>query len=91
MIKKTDEFKGDSYIVDIVPPAKSLPYPAIYVAKRKKVRERGKVAEEQGTGGFLKIDANAFDDIKLDETARKIGRAILDDSEIVRNFKVYAV
>ena len=88
MGQKIEHFKSDSYVVDIIPYAGEADFPAIYVARRKKLRERGKLAEEQGTGRFLKIDSVAFNDINLDETACKIGRAILDDSEIVQDFKL---
>jgi len=80
------EFKGDSYVVDVIPPAESAPYPMIYVCPRKKIRERGKLALDSGKEKFLSVSASSFDPTNMDETARKIGRAILDDSQIIRNF-----
>ncbi|MGA2368670.1 MAG: hypothetical protein ABSF74_08920 [Dehalococcoidia bacterium] len=77
--------KGDSYIVDIIPPSKSTPYPAIYVCRRRKRHIWGTVAEEPGTGRFLNIRREQFKN-DLDEIARVIGRSILDNSDIIKKY-----
>ena len=81
------EFKGDSFVVDIIPPAKTAPYPMIYVCPRKKSREKGKLALDSAREKFLKVSPGSFDTLNIDETARQIGKAILDDSEIIRNWR----
>ena len=81
------EFKGDSFVVDIIPPAKTAPYPMIYVCPRKKSREKGKLALDSAREKFLKVSPGSFDTFNIDETARQIGKAILDDSGIIRNWR----
>jgi len=85
MRQKIKEFKGDSYVIDVIRPAKTVPFPAIFISRRKKKRRRGELALEPGK--FLKVSSRDFDPPNIDETARQIGRAILDDSEIVRDYR----
>jgi len=80
------EFKGDSFIVNITPPSTTFPWVTIY--KRRKRRRLGEIAEEkmgeaskQGFGS-----KHAFDTSNIDDTARKIGRAILDHSDIIHQW-----
>ncbi|MBA7693067.1 hypothetical protein ES703_101642 [subsurface metagenome] len=84
MGQKIKEFKCDSYVVDVIRPAKTVPFPAIFISRRKKKRRTGELALEPGE--FLKVSSHDFDPPNIDETARQIGRAILDDSDIVRDF-----
>ena len=78
-------FSGDSYIVDITPPGTSFPW--VKVVRRKKIRLWGRIAgdEEIRAPGFGNMDV--FDEPTIDDTARQIGRAILDDSEIIRDYR----
>lgn len=85
MAVKIVSHKGDSYLVDIIPATKSTPYPAIYVCRRQKMREPGKVSEEPGSGKFLNLSRKQFNQNNLDDIAQLIGRAILDQSEIIKN------
>jgi hypothetical protein len=80
------EFKGDSYIVDIIPLAKTAPYPMIYICPRKKFRQKGQVALDSTKERFLPVSATSFNFNNLDNIAREIGRAILNDSKIVQDF-----
>ena len=82
------EFLGDSYVVDIIRPAKTVPFPGIYIGRRRKKRRRGQLAEDRGD--FLKVSSQDFDPANIDETARRIGRVILDDSEIIREWRLHA-
>ena len=81
------QFKGDSLVVDIIPPAKTSPYPMVYVCPRKKSREKGKLALDSTKEKFLKVSSSSFDTPNIDNTARQIGRAILDNSEIIRDWR----
>lgn len=78
------EFLGDSYVVDIIRPARTVPFPGIYVSRRRKERRRGELALENGK--FLKVSSQDFDPPHIDETARRIGKFILDDSQIIREW-----
>jgi len=79
------EFHGNSYIVDITPPGTTFPW--VKVVRRRRIRVRGRIAEEAEirAPGFGNMDA--FDEPNIDETARQIGRAILDDSGIIREWR----
>lgn len=79
------EFRGDSYIVDITPPGTTFPW--VKVVRRRRVRPRGRIAEEAEiqAPGFGNMDA--FDESNIDETARQIGRAVLEDSRIIREWR----
>ena len=81
------EFKGDSYLVDIIPPAETAPYPMIYICPRKRIRQRGKLGLDSTKEQFLKVSATSFDDTNMDETACQIGRAILEDSQIIQRWR----
>ncbi len=81
------EHKDDSYVVDVIHPAKTAPYPVIYVCPRKKNRPWGKVEQDSDKGKFLPISSGSFDTPNIEETARLIGRAILDDSQIIRDWR----
>jgi len=78
------EFKGDSYVVDVISPGTT--FPIIRVIKRKKKREPNTIAEDYQIGPPLG-NVNTYNDINIDETARQIGRAILDDSLIIQNWR----
>jgi len=86
MVRKLEEFKGDSYVVDVLPLAKTAPYPMIVIYKRKKRRQRGELALDNDTETFLKVSPRDFQPPNIDETAHRIGRLILDDSEIIRDY-----
>lgn len=86
MVRKLEEFKGDSYVVDVLPLGKTDTYPMIVIYKRKKMRPTGAVAIDKPTETFLKVSPRDFQPPNIDETARQIGRLILDDSEIVREY-----
>jgi len=74
---------GDSYIIDIAPPSTTFPF--IWIARRRQSRQRGKVSSE---ALVLRIGStDAFDTANIDETARQIGRAILDDSQIIQSWQ----
>ena len=75
------EYTSDSYIVNITP--KGPTFPAVRIVKRKKVRKPSSISEDYNIGPPLG-DKYAYDDDKINETARQIGRAILDDSEIIQ-------
>ena len=79
------EFLGDSYVVDIIRPAKTVPFPGIFITRRKKKRRRGELALEKGE--FMKVSSEDFELPNIDETARRIGSVILDDSEIIREWR----
>ena len=79
------EFLGDSYVVDVIRPAKTVPYPAIFISRRRKRRQRGELALERGE--FLKVSSQDFEPPNIDELARKIGRVILEESEIIRDWR----
>jgi hypothetical protein len=79
-------FKGDSYVVDIISPAKTAPYPMVYICPRKKVRQKGQIALDPTKEKFLPVSTSSFDNINIDDTARQIGRAILDNSDIIQDF-----
>jgi hypothetical protein len=83
------EFQGDSYIVYITPPSTTFPWVTIY--KRRKRRRRGEIAEEKmgeaSTQGFG--SEHAFDTMNIDKTAHQIGRAILDNSSIIRHWRTH--
>ena len=87
MRQKIKEFKSDSYVIDVLPLGKTDTYPMIVIYKRKKMRPTGAVALDKPTEKFLKVSSRDFDPPNIDETARQIGRAILDDSEIVRDYR----
>ena len=80
-------FRGDSYVVDIIPLAKTAPYPMVYICPRKKTRPKGQLALDSVRERFLKVSASSFDTTNIDDTARQIGIAILDDSQIIRNWR----
>ena len=79
------EFHGDSYIVDITPPGTTFPW--VKVVRRSRTRRRGRVAGEAEIRSPGFGDTDAFDERNIDETARQIGRAILDDSDIIREWR----
>jgi hypothetical protein len=79
------EFHGDSYVVNVTPPGTTFPW--VKVVRRKKRRLRGRIAEEVEIRAPGFGDMDAFDEANIDETARQIGRAILDDSEIIREWR----
>ena len=82
------ERKSDSYLVDIIPPAKTAPYPQVYICPRKKVITRhGQLALDYTKEKFLKVSSSSFDPSNVDETARQIGREILDDSGIINEYR----
>lgn len=81
------EHKDDSYVVDVIHPAKTAPYPMICVCPRKKNRPWGKVGRDSDKEKFLPISSSSFDTPNIEETARLIGRAILDDSQIIRDWR----
>ena len=88
MRQQTNEFKNDSYVIDVLPPGKTTLYPTIEICRRKKKRQRGKLALDKATEQFPKISSgHDFDPPNIDETARRIGRAILDDSPIIRDWR----
>ena len=82
MVEKT--YKSDSYKVDIIRP--STTFPIIRIIKRKKKREPNAIAEDYQIGPPLG-NVNTYNDNNIDEIARQIGRAILDDSQIIFNWK----
>ncbi len=82
MTEKT--YKGDSYIINIIPP--STTFPIIQMIRRKKKREPNTIAEDIQIGHPLG-NVHEYDDENIDETARQIGRALLDDSLIIQNWK----
>ncbi len=77
-------FKGNSYVVNITPPGKT--FPSIRIIRRKQRREHSKVSGEEELRPVLG-DTDAYDEVNINETARLIGRVILDDSEILRLWK----
>ena len=79
------EHKGDSYIVDILPPASGAPYPIAVVGRRKHIRQSGKVEIEHNFG-FTGKQSDFENEESLNALAQKIGRIILDDSEIVKEY-----
>ena len=81
------EYKGDSYVVDVIPLAKTAPYPMICVCPIKKNRPWGKLAQDYDKAKFLPISSSSFDTPNIEETARLIGRAIFDDSQIIRDWR----
>jgi hypothetical protein len=84
MAGKMALYKGDSYIVDIIPEAESAPFPAIYVSRRQNPRLPGKIAAEPGK--FLNVKREQFNKSDLNELARLIGRSILDNSDIIKKY-----
>ena len=85
MAQQRRRFRGDSYIVDITPPGTSFPW--VKVIRRRRTRLWGRIAGDQEirTPGFGNMDS--FDEPTIDETARQIGRAILDDSQIIQTWR----
>jgi len=82
-IEDIEEFKVDSYVVDIIPPVILVPFPRICITEQA---QRGKLREFH-LGRFLDISAKDFSSELVDETARKIGRAILEVSGIIRDYQ----
>ena len=82
------ERKSNSFLVDIIPPAKTAPYPVIYICPRKKVIPKGvKIGLDTAHERFLKVNANSYNDANIENTAKLIGRTILDESEIIQEFR----
>lgn len=81
------EHKSDSYVVDVIPPAKTAPYPMIYVCPRKRNRPKGKLALDSDKEKFLPVSSSSFDTPNIEETARLIGKAILDDSGLIKEYR----
>ena len=79
------EFSSDSYVVDVLPPSDT--FPAIIMSRRKKVRRWGAVAVEAELPGSPLGYADAFDDANIDAFALQVGKAILSDSEIIRQWR----
>lgn len=79
------QITGDSYVIYITPPSGTFPW--VRILRRRRGRQRGRVdlEEEISPHGFGSQEA--FDSANIDETAHRIGRAILDDSEIIHNWK----
>ena len=78
-----ETFTTNSYVVNITPSGKT--FPVVQIVKRKQTRERGKVSREKELRP-LWGDKDAYDEGNIDETARLIGMAILDDSQIIQNW-----
>jgi hypothetical protein len=78
------EFKGDSYVVNVTPTGST--FPAVQIIRRKKVRQRGQVAQDVDLGMIGRASDYTSDE-GLDALARQIGRIILDDSELVQQFR----
>ncbi|MBA7469445.1 hypothetical protein ES707_04714 [subsurface metagenome] len=77
------EHRGDSYVVDITPPGSTFPF--ILIARRSRARVRGKVSSEVLAGRLG--SQNAYDDEHIEETALRIGMAILEDSQIIQEWR----
>ncbi len=82
-IEDIEEFKVDSYVVEIIPPVILVPFPRICITEQA---QRGKLREFH-LGKFLDVSSKDFDSKLVDETARKIGRAILEVSGIVKDYR----
>ncbi len=87
MKDETVGYKGDSYLVDIIPPARTAPYPMIYICPRKKNRPKGRLGLDSEREIFLKVSAESFDSPNIEETARQIGKVILEDSGIIKEYR----
>jgi len=88
MSEEVKERKGDSFLVDIIPPAKTASYPMIYICPRKKVILKGeKIGLDTVHEKFLKLNESSFDNTNIEETARLIGKTILEDSKIIQGFR----
>ena len=77
-------YLGNSYVVNITRPGKT--FPSIRIVRRKQTREHSKINGEEELRPVLG-DTDAYNEVNIDETARLIGRVILDDSEIIRRWK----
>lgn len=76
-------FKGDSFIIDILNPTDT--HPLIIVKDRHKNRTWGKVA---GKTEFKSIPIpKNFNGSKYKEVATKIGKLILDNSDIIEEWR----
>ncbi len=74
---------GDSYVVNITPASNT--FPAIQIIRRRKSRQRGRVAQEADLAMLGRV--GDFDDREeLTRLATQIGMQILCDSGIVRGF-----
>ncbi len=81
------EHKGDSYVVNITPASST--FPAVQVLRRKRRREPGKVAQEADLGVFGRA-SDYQGPTALEELAKAIGLAILNDSPIVAEYRAKA-
>jgi len=76
-------YRGDSFVVYIQNPVDT--FPLIRVSKRRRARRRGRVEVESQIG--LIGNQNSFVGANYEETARQIGMLILNNSDIIRNFR----
>ncbi len=81
------EHKGDSNVVNITPATST--FPAVPVLRRKHRREPGKVAQEADLGVFGRL-ADYQGPAALEELAKSIGLAILNDSPVVAEYRAKA-
>jgi len=59
----------------------------IYVCPRKKNRPKGKLALDSNKEIFLKVTASSFDTSNIEKTARLIGKVILENSGIIKEYR----
>ena len=77
-------YLSDSYVVDVIRPGST--FPIIRVITRKKTRRPSKIGEDYQIGNPLG-NVDTYNDRNIDELARQIGRAILDDSQIIQSWR----
>lgn len=63
-MSQVTKFFGDSYVVNIIRPAKTVPFPGLFISRRKKKRRRGELALEKGE--FMKVSSGDFDLSNID-------------------------
>lgn len=76
-------YRGDSFIVYVQNPEDT--FPLIRVCRRRRDRTRGRVGIEEELGQVG--NQNGFIDPNYDKTANEIGRLILDNSDIIQDFR----
>lgn len=73
----------DSFVINIMPPADT--FPAIRILRRNRNRPPSRLAAGEEIG-FLG-NQDSYNNANYDETAKEIGRCILENSDIITEWR----